>query len=405
MTTPIRIEELARYFHFHVPPGLPKSQPACFAFCVPTEKTVARWPGFPRAALPDTGRAASGKGLTLEACRMSALGEAIELASACAWGDEALERATAAELGSDALLPSDVLGYSATQLEERDAWNSGIWGSLDWRPAPLQPDTPLDWVAAVDALDGELRWTPADLVFIGRRYAGEEAAVAVATTAGCAAGVTRDAAQLSAVCELIERDAAGRWWYGQVPGTAAPANALAGAPELSHYLHARKRQTRLVDLGAEFGPSVVAAVSFEPDGTRLSLGFACHHDFATAALSATLELLQTEIGIGQREALGDPVTRDWLATAKREFLPAEKSTEKALPYEAKVQRENRLSATLEALSAARHPVIFVDLTRVAFGVPVFRAQAPGLCSDRPRFGSLRMPSTQGGPAHTYPIGV
>src|SRR5688500_10311657 len=102
---------------------------------------LMRMPGFPQAALPQSGRVASGRGLTAERCRASAFGEAVELVSCCAWGSEALVTARDRELGPAALSPRVLNGFSQGQMDGRATWNSRYAG-FDWRPPPRDPERP-----------------------------------------------------------------------------------------------------------------------------------------------------------------------------------------------------------------------------------------------------------------------
>ena len=104
---------------------LPKGDgPVSLAIALPGK--ILEMPGFPQAALPQSGRVASGRGLTPEQARMSALGEAVELVLCCAWGDEPLIHASARELVPTALSPSLLNGFAATagraRKLERQVW-------------------------------------------------------------------------------------------------------------------------------------------------------------------------------------------------------------------------------------------------------------------------------------------
>jgi ribosomal protein S12 methylthiotransferase accessory factor len=108
--------------------------PAYFSVAVPAPDICAIWPNFPLAAMPRGGRMANGRGFSAEACSASCLGEAVELASCCTWGDEPLISASLTELGSLALAPADLCGFSPSQLAARAAWNAEP-DVFDWRPA------------------------------------------------------------------------------------------------------------------------------------------------------------------------------------------------------------------------------------------------------------------------------
>jgi len=93
--------------------------PAWFSIALPSPRTLVEWPDFPPAAMPERGRAANGRGLTRALCLASCLGEAAELASCCAWGEETLIFASAAELGSRAVPAGDLVGLTPEQYAAR----------------------------------------------------------------------------------------------------------------------------------------------------------------------------------------------------------------------------------------------------------------------------------------------
>ncbi|MFC6585141.1 YcaO-like family protein [Sulfitobacter aestuariivivens] len=361
----------------------PAEGPGRFAFCVPNANAYARWPDYPVPARPESGRAASGRGLTAEQCRASALGEAVELASACVWGDEPLVTASPDALGASAVSPVTLNGFSDGQIATRDVWNAGPYGALDWRSRAVDTAAPIDWMVAITC-DGTRCHVPADYVLVGRREKGDAGAIAIATTSGCASAATLEEAKRAALLELIERDAVGRWWYGRVPRPEVPVAEFAVPGDVSAYLSGRARQTLLLDLTTHIGVPVIAALSHAADGRDLGLGFGCHPNPSDAARSAITELFQTEIGLQQRAGQGDPLHRIWVETATVSKVPLAQvraATPTAIPGDLS---ELTLRLARQGLTTA-----FVDLTRVAFDVPVVRAIVPGLWTDKPRFAGLR----------------
>lgn len=364
---------------------------------VPGAKALQRWPGYPAAARAQSRRAASGRGTTAAACAASGVGEAVELASCCAWGDEPTWRARPAEL-ERAFAPATLLGLSPPQVADRGAWNARH-GWLDWRPAPCPPERPIDWVVAEDA-DGAAIAVPADFVYIGRREPGDEEAAAVADSNGCAAAPTPAGARLAALLELVERDATGRWWYGQRARPSLPLALLDAAPGLRSAFEARQRRTLLLDITTDLGVPCVAAISSEPDGTRVGLGFAAAPDPSDAACAAATEMVQTELALRAATALADPGPpwRDWLAEVDMTLPVLAAAGPPAAPPDpldgaTAAGAEGQLDALLVRCARSRCRVAFVDLTRPEFGVPVARALSPDLCHCRPRFGFRRLLAT------------
>ncbi|WP_054007379.1 YcaO-like family protein [Cypionkella psychrotolerans] len=354
---------------------------------VPGARLLARCPNYPKAALPVSGRVANGCGLDKECCRLSGLGEAVELASCCAWGDEVLIRARRDDLPPGTIVPQQATGFSSAQIRARAAWNRR-YGLHDWRP-PAYRGAEIDWIAGTDAVSGATVLLPTDGVLIGRREAGDPAATAIADSNGCAAGTTKAQAMEAALLELIERDATGRWWYGRRLRPSLPAALLDKWPELTRWLDGRTRLTRLLDLTTDIGIPVVAAVSTTSDGGVPALGFAARFEMVEAAGAAVAEMLGVEASLLSAAEQPDPLTAEWLARSPAGLPP---SGPRATDTRTKTPTEpgTRLAAAIDALDHAGCRIAFVDLTRPAFGVPVIRAVATDLCHYKPRFGHHRL---------------
>ncbi|MDU9004220.1 YcaO-like family protein [Sedimentitalea todarodis] len=365
--------------HFDLISVTREGDPCHFAFCVPNQRAYARWPDFPRAARPDSGRAAAGRGVDAAQCEASALGEAIELACTCEWGDEALIMATLDELGSAAVSPDALNGFSSRQLAERETWNVSPFAALDWRPRPLDASRPTQWLSATRT-SGETCLVPADFVLVGRREPGDQDAVSIATTSGCASGATPESAKQRALLELIERDAVGQWWYQHIPRPDSPLGSLDLPATVSRYLEERARQTMVLDLTTELGVPVMAALSCRPDGKALALGFGCDLSRARAGCSAIVEMFQTEIGLGQRAQRDDPLLGIWMREATRDNLAILGAAMTPPP-----QQPVDLNDVVARLARHGKNCAFVDLSRADFGKHVFRAIVPEMWSDKPRF--------------------
>ena len=263
---------------------------------VPNARALENWPDFPVAALPASGRVATGCVLTRAASRQSGIGEAVELMKSCVWGDEQLVTVTAGALGPCVVHPDRLNGFSSSQMRFRERTNQILAGH-DWVPAPFHEDAPLDWIEAEEAGTGRSLYILADAVLIGLRKPGDAAAVAVADSNGCACGPIPETAKLAGLLELIERDAAARWWYGKRKRPPLDMAVLDAHPELRAFLTKRSRICRLFEITTDLAVPVVAAASFEPDGTVVALGFAAKVDLAMAASAATVEMLAIETSL------------------------------------------------------------------------------------------------------------
>lgn len=107
-------------------------------------------------------------------------------------------------------------------------------------------------------------------------------------TEGCGASNSFEAAGLHGIWELIERDALALWWYEGVP-----ARRLAPRPQEGLEL---LPDEMLLDLTAQPGLPVVAAVSFDPDGRGFVYGTGARGTVAEAARKAISEMRQMQTG-------------------------------------------------------------------------------------------------------------
>lgn len=115
---------------------------------------------------------------------------------------------------------------------------------------------------------------------------------------GLAAGPDPEAARRSALLEVIERDAAARWWQGETrPRTLAPDAALTATLAGLRDGAALARTTAFLALPSMTGVPVACALSRDPDGRGLACGLKAAPDMATAAAGALLELCQMEIAL------------------------------------------------------------------------------------------------------------
>lgn len=358
---------------------------------IPNGHALDKWPDFPAAALPASGRVATGCGLTKAASRRSGIGEAVELMKSCVWGDEQLVSATANALGLCAIRPDRINGFSNNQMRFRERTNKILAGH-DWVPAPFCADTPLDWIEADEAGTGRRLYVSADSVLIGLRKPGDAAAVAVADSNGCACGPTPQSAKLAGLLELIERDAVARWWFGKRKRPPLALSVLDSQPELCAYLSTRSRICRLFEITTDLAVPVVVAASFEPDGTVVALGFAAKVDLTTAALAATVEMLAIETSLPPwRDVSDDPLIQEWLTQNRACSPPIFEGSGLADAVLTQLAGAPwQLEACIDSLLTHNCQVLFIDLSRGDDRAPVFKVISPELCHIKPRFGKARL---------------
>ncbi|MBP7934829.1 MAG: TOMM precursor leader peptide-binding protein [Phycisphaerae bacterium] len=231
-----------------------------------------------------------GGGLTASDAWRAAVGEAAERYCAglppseesvktCKWSDFD---------GSAAVDPESVALYSGAQYR-----------LPEFPFDPFRRDTLTDWVEGSWLSGGRwgdhrLAWLPADLVYLGFPPRQKRSPLAVATSTGLAAGPTAEAAILSALCEVIERDAFVVAWRN---GLSAPQVDLASdqcrwhREILEDCLLWPRIDYRIADLTPDTGVPTYAVVSRGPseDGDVISFGAATHPDARTAVLKALIE--------------------------------------------------------------------------------------------------------------------
>ncbi len=376
----------------------PPNWPVKCTVVLPRESTYKDLPSYPRAASPDQFRAANGRGMDDAACRRSGLGEAIELASACAWGNETLVEGRSEDLSGPAFSQVALSGFSADQIADRDIWNHHFNG-VDEIPVMSDHARPRRWIAARGPKNDDAVWLEAESVLIGLcdPDTGREG---IADTNGCAAGTSASDARLRALLELVERDAAGRWWYQrQRRPVMLMGNIGSPARRIHRAFAGAGRSCWAFDITSDLGVPVVAAVSEREDTGAISLGFGAAISQEGAAAAAYAELAQMSLLTDAAIATGNarPAVAIWLDQITRHTPPlVPEDMPQAQPVNAQLRFQRGLN-TADALEECQSRlaqlgcrVFFVDHTRPEFAVPVWRAVSPDLCTWKPRFGRRRL---------------
>jgi ribosomal protein S12 methylthiotransferase accessory factor YcaO len=331
------------------------------------------------------GQVAGGRGATDADAQRSARLEAAERISGYWHTARPHRTATAAELGPEALLPSELDLHSAAQVASRDPSNATSSPVLVI-PAPLPAHEPTEWVRTWRLRDGAPdRWVPAAAAFYG--YARPFAA---ATSNGCAAGATYAGAALRGLLELVERDAVAVWWYNRLRRPGLDPAAVGGlVAEAADELAAGRRTLDLLWLTNDLGIPVVAAVSRERLGPPgWSLGFGAGLSATEAAARATSELFQL---LPHR-----PNPLPWGGTAAPADHPYLVPTNRAVPPDgpalgptAGAEAEVLADVVAHVERRGITPLV-VDQTHPLVGVPVVRVLAPGLVHFWRRLGAPRL---------------
>jgi YcaO-like protein with predicted kinase domain len=337
-----------------------------------------------------------GKGVTHAAAKVSALMEAAEL-----WHAEHHEvpmvRASARDLGAR-------VGSAdgGARVGSGDGGARATVADLDRLPqrgeARLAASTTLLWVEGEDLAGGGPVWVPEQLVGmdVTLRPEGGSAQLSGSTT-GLASGNTFHEAVLSALLEVIERDAfrLGTHREAWLDPSRRIDPASIDEPTcrtLVDTIEAAGVVIALVDMTSDLGVPTVACFLTDRDRNPfrvlpLTLGSGCHPSPAVAASRALTEAAQSRLTViaGSRDDLtaADYGHKRWSAEAGKardELLAAAtRASLDALPGYASDTVDGDVDATLERLRARGiDRAVVVDLTIARIGMPVVKVVVPGL---------------------------
>ncbi|GAB2840393.1 TOMM precursor leader peptide-binding protein [Lentzea nigeriaca] len=326
-----------------------------------------------------------GKGVTPLDAEVGALCEALERHSASFHGDEAVVRASFAELGEQAIHPDTCQLFHPSQFADRARWN-GTHSAFQYVTEPFDEHAELDWTP-VWSLTGERhRLLPTGMLYFGApAHPG-----VIADSNGCAAGSSLEDAVLQGMLELIERDAVALWWYNRTPMPAVDLDAFADPwiTEVREVHRGLGREVWVLDLTADLDIPVMAAVSRRIDGPRedIMFGFGAHLDPHIALRRCLTELNQVLPAVVDLTPAAwrdlDTDLRQWLSTATVANQPylVPSDTAPAVRHRYSWQPDlhadvRMIQARLEALGLE---VLVLDQTRPDIGLPVVKVIVPGL---------------------------
>lgn len=232
----------------------------------------------------ETHAGCSGKGMNPSEALISCLGEAVERYSGGFWLPDELIIAQRGDLEGKSLDPNDLVLYLPEQYTEL-------------KYAPYREESKIAWVQARSLISDELVWVPAIAVFMEYQLHDEGEFLFPITSNGLAAGPTLCDAVLSAVYEVIERDALLISWLNKLPGRFYEAADHPDRDVRWMALAYRRRGVRLdlIELPTDHPVSVFMGIAFQEDGVG--------GPYATVGLGANLDPLkasrQAAIEVGQ----------------------------------------------------------------------------------------------------------
>ena len=208
--------------------------------------------------------ASGGAGLDRGLARAAAIGEILERYSASHVPPGTVV-ATATELRG----APDPASFSLFAPEQ--------YAAAGFPYVPFERETLLSWVPALTLPDRRPTWLPAQLALLAGEVAPGERRIAQATSSGLACGPSFEAAALSGLYEVLERDAFMLTWSNRL---ALPLIAWEDEPGLAPIGRRMLGNARVslvtIDAGCFWGaPTVVAVVRGRPgDGAALAVGAA-----------------------------------------------------------------------------------------------------------------------------------
>ena len=350
----------------------------------------------------------AGKGSTPRQSEASALCEALERYSSAFHGDEIRQRRCYRDFArtgeSEAIHPNEVQLFSDRQLDDRDRINAR-GHPYNVVPGRFDPDLETDWSPVWSFTRGRHRYLPTSMLY-GMPAEERGSSDLTADSNGCAAGNTLEEAILQGFFELVERDAFAVWWYNrqrmpEVDLETFGDEYLAAAPE---YYRGLGREVWMLDVTGDLGIPVFVAISRRTgaESEDILYGAGAHTDPRIAALRALCELNQGVSWIqaaasGGRRAMMDPLSRQWLGTAKLEehpYLAPAPGRERRGKAHYPAPETTDLSEDVERCRALVEgkgmEFLVLDQTRPDIGLPVVRVIVPGMRHFWERFAPGRL---------------
>lgn len=342
-----------------------------------------------------------GKGTTPQEAEVGALCEALERYCGTRQGDEPTIRDTLAGLGPSALHPNLCQLFADRQFAEREAWNARH-SHFQQVPPPFDPKAPVDWTPVWSLTQGTHRLLPTSMLYYGAGPGGVPTAP-WADSNGNAAGSSPEDAVLQGFLEVVERDAVALWWYNRTRQPAVDLDAfdepwLARTRRAHAQLH---RELWVLDLTADFGIPVMAALSRRTDGQAeaISFGFGAHFDPRLALRRAVTELAQL---LPPGNELSDLRSTDrdleyWWRSATVEnqpYLCPDPAETLRSPgdysYTVRADMREDIEAAHALVRAHGMEFLILDQTRPDVGLPVVKVIIPGMRHFWARFAPGRL---------------
>ncbi len=348
-----------------------------------------------------------GKGSVKIQAMVSGLCEAIERYSGNYFGDEYSIQGRFLEL-NDAIHPNTCMGFSPSQLQEREAWNaSHEFSRCHFVPEQFDEHRVIDWTPIWSLSAKKFRYLPSLFCFYGHPdFKNND--WCVPDSNGSAAGNTLEEAIIQGFMELVERDAVAIWWYNRIQrrGVDLDSFDMPYLNSIREYYAAMHRDIWVIDITSDLNIATFACVSRRNDhlSEDLLLGFGSHFDPRIAMLRAITEVNQFLPSVAlknpdgsTRYIFGDELARNWWKTATIADHPYLKPLDDLPP--ANLQDFNNPSSddikedveTCLAICAQNGlEMLVLNQTRPDLGLNVVKVIVPELCHFWRRLGKSRL---------------
>ena len=318
---------------------------------------------------------------------------------------EAVERYSAAFVPYEEIT---VLPYAEVAAEAVAPWSLTLYDDERYRQAdfgygPLTADEPIGWVAGHSLTQGITKLVPAFSVYQPYRSLVGEKPVVQQITTGLACGNTLEEAILSAICEVVERDAAMLMWLQsrRSPKVVLPAGNGSPVSSVLSSLGDLKKHITVLDVTTDVGiPAFVAVWDGPLDREKGVVFSSCAKLNAERAVAGAItELAQCLMWVGSlldgKKRLPDPAREMIFEIEEHVLWPMRASARPAFQFALSSTVSTDLSAhpvrdssdVLEAintcvdlLAAQGLEVIVVDVTSPDIqetGLYVVRVVIPG----------------------------
>jgi len=327
-----------------------------------------------------------GKGVSPEQSKASALSEAIERYCALYQDDVPniiSTQSALTESGKRSVSFQDLVPYSGQQYQ---LFNDGfcVESTLKQAARPYN-DEAIHWLPTWSLTHEERVYVPLSQCFSNIPYDDDQ--FGRWHSNGCAAGNTLEEAILQGLFELIERDAAGIWWYNQITLPLFDLNLMDqdNLEKLKDTL-SPSHDFWALDLTNDLGIPVMAAIGRDKKSAGWILGFGCHLIPAMAAQRALTELCQL---IPIRNHNSAPF--DFDAIEEGAYLYGNPNTKVCPPVVASNgDIKDDILAIVARLNQLNFETLILDYSREPIPLNTAKVFVPGLCHIWPQLGSERL---------------